>query len=156
MSTILTLTNSSIKMFFRNRQALFFTLFSPLLMMVVFGLIGFDKPPKYDVGLVSNNPNQQTTQFVDQLKNFPTFTIHQGSLDEELKQLNEGNLSVVLEIPDDLISSNEVAATKTITAHTNQGQQSQSQVVLSILNQYLDKTTLALTHAPTLFTVQEK
>ena len=156
MSTILTLTNSSIKMFFRNRQALFFTLFSPLLIMVVFGLIGFDKPPKYDVGLVSNNPNQQTTQFVDQLKNFPTFTIHQGSLDEELKQLNEGNLSVVLEIPDDLISSNEVAATKTITAHTNQGQQSQSQVVLSILNQYLDKTTLALTHAPTLFTVQEK
>ncbi len=157
MSTTTTLTKSSIKMFFRNKQALFFTLFSPLLIMIVFGLIGFDKPPKFDVGLIDQHPNQETQQFVDQLKNFPTFKIHEGTLDSELKELNEGNRTVVLEVPNDLISQTTATTqAKVIIAHTNQGQAAQSQTVLSILSTYLDKTTLAITNAPTLFTVEEK
>jgi ABC-2 type transport system permease protein len=152
-----TLTKSSLKMFFRNKQALFFTLFSPLMIMLVFGLIGFDKPPRFDVGLVNYNPQGATREFINHLKEFPTFKVHEGTLDDELKELNEGNRAAVLEIPNDLIpESPEGAKVKTISTYLNEGQQAQAQTVLSVLNQYLDKTTLAVTNAPVLFKVEEK
>jgi ABC-2 type transport system permease protein len=78
-------------------------------------------------------------------------------LEDELKDLNEGNRAAVLEIPDDLISSGSTAGQpKVITAYTNEGQQAQSQTVLSVMSQYLDKTTLSLTQAPTLFKIEQK
>jgi hypothetical protein len=53
MYTTYKLTIASIKMFLRSRQALFFTLFMPFMIMLIFGYIGFDKPPVVDVGLVT-------------------------------------------------------------------------------------------------------
>ena len=47
------LTWSSIKMFVRNRQALFFTFFMPVIIMTVFGLVGFDKVPKIPAGMTA-------------------------------------------------------------------------------------------------------
>src|SRR4051812_36142663 len=100
MYTTYQLTIASIKMFVRNRQALFFTLIMPLFIMLIFGYIGFDKPPVIDVGLVTHSPSAATQQFVAQIKSFPTFKIHEGTLEEEQKELNNGNLSVILDIPD--------------------------------------------------------
>ena len=144
-------------MFFRSKQALFFTLFSPLLIMVIFGFIGFDNPPQFDVGLVLTDANAPTTQFVEQLKNFPAFKIHEGSLQDELKKLDEGDRSAVLEIPNDFISDGTTSRQpQVIKAYTNEGQQAQAQTVLSILNQYIDKTTLAIVEAPVFFKVEEQ
>src|SRR6185503_5873281 len=152
MATTTTLTISNIKMFARNKQALFFTLFSPLLIMGIFGLIGFDRPTKFEVGIVAENTNQQTQAFVDQLKSFPTFDITQEGRDTELTELNDGNRAAVLEIPSDLLAEgNSAGQPKKITVHTNEGK-----TVVSILNQFLDKTTLNIVQAPQLFTVEQK
>ena len=154
MYTTLQLTKAAIKMFVRSRQALFFTLFMPFFIMIIFGYIGFDKPQKIDVGLVTNNPTAQTQQFIQQIKDFPTFTIHEGTLDAEKTQLNEGNRSIVLEVPDDFMNINPATGPKKITALSNAGQEPQAQTVVSILNQFLDKTTLAVTKSPTLFAIE--
>lgn len=144
-------------MFFRSKQALFFTLFSPLLIMVIFGFIGFDNPPKFDVGLIVGHPNQPTQEFINRLKEFPTFTITEGSRKNELDELGEGNRAVVLNIPNEFITTGLSPETPhVITAYINEGQQAQYQTVLSILNQFLDKTTLALVQAPTLFKVEQQ
>ena len=158
MNTTLTLTKASIKMFVRNRQALFFTLIMPLFIMLIFGYIGFDKPPVIDVGLVTHNPSTETQQFVDQIKNFPTFKIHEGTLDEEKAELNQGNLSVVLDVPDYLVPRGAVAPAdvQSITAYENAGQAGQAQTVVSILNQFIDKTTIAAAHTQPIFTVTEQ
>src|SRR6185369_1633007 len=114
MNTLLTLTKSSIKMFVRNRQALFFTLFTPLIIMTIFGVIGFDKPPTFDVGLVATSPTPQTQQFLDQLKSFPTLKIHQDTKDAELKALNDGDRAAVLEVPNDFLNVAPGTPPKTI------------------------------------------
>ena len=158
MYTTYRLTLASIKMFLRNRQALFFTLFMPFMIMLIFGYIGFDKPPVIDVGLVTHNPSPETRQFLDQVKQFPTLKIHEGSLNEEQVQLNEGNRSVVLDIPDYLVPAGNVAAPEkqSIIAYENAGQAGQSQTVVSILNQFIDKTTIAEAHASAPFSVEER
>jgi hypothetical protein len=48
------LTISSLKMYFRNRQAIFWALFFP---MLIFDLLEFDQFSSPDVGLVDNATN---------------------------------------------------------------------------------------------------
>jgi ABC-2 type transport system permease protein len=155
MNTTLTLTSASIKMFLRNKQALFFSLFTPLIIMLIFGYIGFDKPPMVDVGIVTGNPTAETKAFVEQLKGFPTFTIHTGTLDEEKLQIDEGNRVVVFDIPDDFFPAMAGTAPKVIKAYSNAGQEGQAQAILSVVNQFLNKTTLSIVKAPTFFSVEE-
>ncbi len=130
MNTTYRLTIAAIKMLTRNRQALFFTLLMPLFIMLIFGYIGFDKPQKIDVGLVSTSSNPQTMQFVEQLRQFPTFTIHEGTLADEQTQLTEGNRAVVLDI-----------AEHTIVAYTNPSKP-ESQAAVSVLKQFITSATL--------------
>jgi ABC-2 type transport system permease protein len=156
MYTLRTLTKSSLKMFLRNKQALYFTLFFPLILMAVFGFIGFDRPPSFDVGLVTHQPSPETQQFVDQLKKFPTFKVHEGSKDEELAQLNQGNRAAVLEVPDNFISGTQAGKPTTITVYANEGQAAQSQTVISILNQYLNQATLMYAHVHPYFTIDQQ
>ncbi len=171
MFTTFKLTIAALKMFLRSRQALFFTLFMPFFIMIIFGYIGFDKPQKIDVGLVVQNPTEQTQKFIDQIKEFQTFSIHEGVLEDEKTQLAEGNRAIVLDVPSDFmdVSTKSIqpqcikapclpsinAIPKEITAYTNEGQAPQAQTVISVLSQFLDKTTLQAAKAPTLFKIDQ-
>jgi ABC-2 type transport system permease protein len=142
MYTTYKLTVAAIKMLVRNRQALFFTLFMPLFIMLVLGYIGFDKPQLIDVGLATSTPSAQAQAFVSQISKFPTFTIHQGTLADEQTQLTEGNRAVVLDVEGN-----------TIVAYTN-ASKPEAQEVVSILNQVITSATLQQAHIAPLITVK--
>ncbi len=151
------LTIAAIKMFFRNKQALFFTFFSPLLIMVVFGLIGFDKVAKTEVGVALSGPPTAATQhFVDALKDVPSFNIRQGTEPQLRDQIQNDKLSAVFLIPADLIpdSPQALASTHQVTVLTNSGQAQQAGVATSIMNGILDKTALGITKGSGIFNLQ--
>ncbi len=157
MRTTLTLTKSSLHMFLRSRQALFFTLFMPMVIMLIFGLIGFDKAPQYDVGIVARDPQLRTAQLVHQLNDIPVLKVHEGTLADELNALQNGDRIVVLNVPADLLASNVVpGTTRTLTVYVNEGQSAQAQIIISMLDQYVDKATLAVAHVPPLFTIAQQ
>ncbi len=156
MDTTITLTKAMMKTLLRSRQALFFSLFFPLVVMVIFGFVGLDKAPQFDIGLVSSGqPNQPTADFLGQIKQFPTFKVHEGALSDELTQLKDGNRSVVLEVPADFITMTPGPA-KELHIYINEGQQSQAQAVVSILNQSLDKLSLSLANVQPRFTLAQE
>lgn len=165
MNTTWTLTKSSFKMFVRNRQSVFFTLFIPVVIMTIFGLIGFDQVPKIDVGIVADQPNAPTQAFIDQLKGIPAFKIQRGSEAVERGALEKGDRAVVIFIPNALLpdlsavlllpgSPPAVPKTQSVRVLTNVGQLQQASTAISILSQLLDKTTLAAVNAPALFELQ--
>ncbi len=151
MKTTLKLTVASIKMFIRNKQALFFTIFMPFFIMLVLGYIGFDKPQKMDVGIVSRSYNPATTQFVEQIRNFPTFTIHEGTLDEEKALLDNGDLAVILDIPSDFVSAQK----KSIDTYLNAGKAIESRAVVTILNEFLNQLTFTTQKVTKLVSLNE-
>jgi len=154
MHTIPNLTLSAIKMFLRNRQALFFTLFMPIIIMTIFGLIGFDRVPKIEVGLVTGTPNEATVQFIDQLKSVSAFDITEGNEEMQRAELAKGDRAVVVLIPNALLSGIAPGTTpqkQTVTVLKNVGQEQQAGTAISILSQFLDKTTIAVAQAPELF-----
>lgn len=156
MKTTYALSIAAIKMFVRSKQALFFTLFMPFAIMFIFGLIGFDKPPVYEVGLVTHNSTVQTQKLVDELKSFTILNLHEGSLDDQLVSLKDGDLAAVLDIPSDLIGGNMTGPSNVLHIYINEGQQAQAGTVVSILNQYLDKASLAAANAPILFSINQQ
>ncbi|RJO59831.1 ABC transporter permease [Candidatus Parcubacteria bacterium] len=159
MKTTLKLTSSVFKMFVRNRQALFFTLFMPVLIMTIFGLIGFDRVPKTKVGLVAENPTPATQQFIEQIKNISAFEVTLGKLDDEQTALSKGERAVVIQIPNALIpdpAAKKVPTKQTVTILQNIGQAQQAQTAISVISQLLDKTRLAITQAPDIFQLEIK
>lgn len=155
MHTILKLTSSSIKMFLRNRQSLFFTLFMPTVIMTIFGVIGFDKVPQIEIGIVANSPTPATQQFLDQLKQVSAFDVHEGSASDERAALEKGDRAVVLAVPDALMPdpTAKPSGPQTMTVLKSIAQEQQAGTAISILSQFLDKTTLSIARAPSLFTL---
>lgn len=140
MRTLVILTWSNIKMFARNKQALFFTFFFPLLLMTVLGLINFDRASKIEVGLVlTAPPNPGTTQFVQALKNIPVFTIHEGIESEQRAALIEDKRAVIFVIP-----ANLIPGPSKVNAIINAGQVSGAATAVNILSGMLDKTALQM------------
>lgn len=153
-----TLTVAAIKMFVRNRQALFFTLFMPLIIMTIFGLIGFDKLPVIKIGVVTNAPTAGTTAFVGQLKEIPNVELTVGTEEAERQALKKNDRAAVFMFPGDLIadvppigSRPQQFSPKTVTVLENVAQQQYAKTAETILNQALDKTALAMVGAPKFF-----
>lgn len=152
MFTLSRLVISNIKMFVRNRQALFFTFFFPIFLMTVLGLINFDRPSKIDVGLVlTGPPNSATAQFVEGLRQVPVFEIHEGIENIEREQLVEDNRAAVFVIPNNLIPG--PAEVKVIS---NAAQPQDAGTAVNILSGMLDKTALQISGAGNLFTVNQE
>jgi ABC-2 type transport system permease protein len=142
-------------MFVRNRQALFFTLFTPLIIMTVFGLLALDRVPQINLGVVvTSPPTAGTARFVDQLEQIPAFDTHLGIEPGEREALERGDRSAVVIMPGDLFPEGQAASPKTITILSNAGDQQQASTAVSIISQILDKTTLNLANAPKLFNLQ--
>lgn len=150
------LLRASALVFLRSRQALFFTLFMPLVIMVIFGLIGFDRPQTYDIGLVTVGAvRPQTAAFLDRLKSFEVLDVHEGTAADERAALEDGDRVLLLTVPGDLIDA-AAGGAQELTLAVNRAQPAQAQAIRSILDQMLDKTSLALAGAQPAFAVREE
>ncbi len=158
MKSFIVLTWSTIKMFFRNKQALFFTFFSPLMIMVVFGLIGLDRVQKMDVGIaLSAPPNSATQQFVQRLKEVPSFDVKEGPENQLRQEIENDELSAVFLIPSDLIPVDPADhQTKTVTVLANSAQAQQAGIATSIMNEILNRTALTMTGGSDLFRLERQ
>lgn len=158
MMTIRILTVSAIKMFVRNKQALFFTLFMPLIIMLIFGLIGFDKVPTLKLGVVAPTPNVATRAFIDQLKKSPNVELTIASEADQRAALKKNERAAVFVIPDDLFPdgapTGAPAGPKTVTVLENVAQIQAAKTAETIMGKILDQATLAAVKAPTLFTLK--
>lgn len=152
MTTFETLVLGSLKMFLRNRQAVFFTFFMPLVFMAVFGLIGRNRVQKVDLGLVAVAPDASVRNFIDAIKQVPTFNVTEGTEADEREQLDKGERVVVLVVPDSLEPVGPVRPT--IRVLINAGQAPQAGSVISILQQMIDQQTLAAAHLESPVTLQ--
>ncbi|MBX4191189.1 MAG: ABC transporter permease [Candidatus Doudnabacteria bacterium] len=143
---------ANIKMFVRNRQALYFTFFFPIFLMVVLGLINFDRTAKVDVGIVFNSPpTAQTKQFVEAIKKVELFNVHEDTEINERQALVDDKRAVVFVIPPDLIPG-----PATINAIVNADQGPGAGTATNIISGMLDKTALQLSGASNQFVLNRE
>jgi ABC-2 type transport system permease protein len=90
---------ASVKMFIRNRAALFFSLVVPLLIMLIFGVLDFGGTTQVTLGVVDEANDQASITLVQALDAHPAFELERGKRDAELAELSDGHRDLVLVIP---------------------------------------------------------
>ncbi len=144
-----TLTTASLKMWFRDRQAMFWTFFLPLVIMVIFGVLNFGALGRIDLGIVDQAENEASRGFVSILEAINAFDISQDNSERaERLALVAGDRDLVLVVPPDFGSSSGPVSLRVFYADARPREAQMGQV---ILRQVLDEMTFTLTEATRLF-----
>lgn len=151
MHPFFSITISTLKMLFRNKQSLFFTWFLPLFLMIVIGYITKTGETTIQLGVVYNHENVAAQTVVDAMDKVDSLKITTGNLDEEQLAIKDNKRDLVVSIPDDFSLEPSGIPTQ-MTVYENAANPSQSAIASMIVQQFFQQFTLQAVDAPELFT----
>ncbi len=94
------LTIASIKMYFRNVSAVFFTLFIPIMLVVIFGLLsGGDGKGSIKVDLKNYSSTPMAKSYVEAVKKIDVFKINEVDESKARDDLGKGKVDLEVVIP---------------------------------------------------------
>ena len=95
------LTVASIKMYFRNTAAIFFTMFVPIAFIGVFGLLSKSEGTKLTLDITNQSNTAFSRSVVDAIKGVKTFQVAETSQHEAADKMSKGKLDLQIIIPQD-------------------------------------------------------
>ena len=154
------LTWMSIRMWLRDRAALFWTFFLPMVIMVIFGLLNFGELGKVNLGIVDLAQNETSASFVDRAKSIESLRITTGGEADELDALTNGRRDLVLILPENFGPAADSPAAEwpavAIRVLYHASRPAESQVGLSLVQSGIDDMNFALTGAERLVTLESE
>lgn len=127
---------ASLKMLFRQREAILWSILLPLFMILLFSFVRFDGMGRIDLGIV-NEAGDKSAKLIASLKDVNTLKLHDGSKEDELKELEKGEREMVLIIPS---TYNPASSTEFVT-YTNDAKPQETALGSLILQRVLDEIT---------------
>jgi len=102
MKPILKLFFCSLKTYIRDKQALFWTIFFPVMFIFLFGLFNFENMGTSHIAVIDQAESDESSKFIEELGKIGILKIHQDEEDEirAKESLEKGNLDFVLIIPE--------------------------------------------------------
>lgn len=149
------LTVASLKMYLRNRQAIFWALFFPMLIMLIFGLLNFDRFSPPDVGFVDRAQNEASTTFRDAIDDGEDPLLDLKIEDEaELRDdLRTGDVDALIIIPESFGQPDSPAVIQTVFDSRKPQEQGITETVISDV---LDSLFIELAQVPDEFRVESR
>lgn len=147
------LTWWSIKMWSRDRAAMFWTFFLPLVIMVIFGLLNFGELGKVDVGIVDQAENEASTSFIQGLSQIDALKIATGSAESERAALADGKRDLVIVLPEGLASGSGMSQ---ITAWYHGSRPTEARLGLTVMQSAVGELNFAITGAERVVTLAEE
>ena len=133
------LTVASTKMFFRQKEAIVWTLLFPLFIVVLFGFVKFDGIGRMHLGVV-NEAGANGAQLLGRLSAVKTFEIAEGPRDAEVAALGKGERDIVLVIPKGFTPGGAEA----LTAYADpEARPRETQLAVLVLQRVLDEDAFA-------------
>lgn len=142
------MTIASLKMYYRNRQAIFWTLVLPLIFIVIFGLLNFGAFSTISMGLVDEADTQvsgilkttlQSLEDSEDSEDSGVIELTIGTRDSELQALEDGDRDIVIIVPPGF---GESSAPTVVQAFYADDQLQQADVGEGIVRGILDEFTL--------------
>jgi len=116
MEMTLTMGRTLLKIFSRDRQAIFFTLFFPITFMVIFGIASSGADDPIEIGIVDNAANQFSARFIETLENRELFDVNVGAEEELRARVVDGDLALALILPERFDGSDTADLTMLVDA----------------------------------------
>ncbi len=144
------LTIASLKMWFRDRQAIFWTFFLPLVLMVIFGVLNFGALGDVNMGVIDQAQNEASRGLVSSLEDNSALDLSIDATEEyERLALSDGDRDLVLIIPPEFAGP---SGPNQVRILFDASESRQVQVGRTIVSQALDEMTFALVDVPSRFT----
>jgi ABC-2 type transport system permease protein len=137
-----------LKIFSRDRQSIFFTLFFPITFMVIFGFIATGDEDPMEIGVVDNADNAFSSRFVDVLNANELFSVTVGDESQLREQVVEGDMTLVLVLPSDFRGEQQPAD---LTMLVDAAQARQTAMIRPMVEQALLEVERELRGTETLF-----
>ena len=139
----ISLTRASMKIWFRDRQAIFWTFFLPLVLISVFGLLDFGAFRTVDLGIIDRADNDASRKLIGDVRALDTFDISDDlSEEEEREELLGGERDLVL-IIEPGFGEAQSPVQRQVTVIYNQGRAQESAAGQTIIQHVLDEITFA-------------
>jgi ABC-2 type transport system permease protein len=162
MKTLLGLTVANLKGLTRDRAALFWTFFFPVMFVLLFGvLFSGSSDSKVSVGWVDQDGTAASGQLRGAFANVPLLTLQDGSLDAETAAMKRGDISAIIVVPQGLQTAVGEAkagskSSVTIQLYTDPAQTQTTQVVQGAVSQIANGFNLAVQGGSNIVTVDQK
>ncbi len=162
-----------IKMTFRNKQALFWTLLFPTMFIIIFGLFNFESMGSSHIAFIDQADNEISQQFISGIEEIEFLTIDQVTDTEDAQnKLREGDLDFILIIPEDFQVPEQPTLLEGIPTESqplpgivetepvkikiyyDESNITTNQLVLSVFNQFVDGLNDEITQAPQYFAIE--
>lgn len=98
-----------LKIFSKDRQAIFFTLFFPITFMAIFGFVSAGGEDPLKIGVVDHAANGVSAEFVDDLRANPLFDVTVGDEETLRSRVVDGEMVLVLVLPQGFRGDDEPA-----------------------------------------------
>ncbi len=147
---------AELKMFFRDRAAIFWTLAFPSVLMVIFGLFNFGSFEPPEVGIVDKANNQASTVLVSVLKgelgDEPLFNVPDSEDEDALHaDVLDGEITALMVIPEDF---GQVGSTSVIEMTFDGRAAAETEAARAILASVLDGVFKTIADVPAEYQVE--
>ncbi|MBU0708880.1 ABC transporter permease [Patescibacteria group bacterium] len=152
------LFTSSLKMFIRDKQAWIWSLFIPMFMMTVFGLMDFDQMGTVKIGIVDRAKDQVSEQLVEILEGVEILEVQKGEFNDLNSKIEKGNIDLLLIIPEKIAITlaQKPPISLSLELFYNQGRYEQSGTGMMLVDQVLSQFGLQLRQSVPAFTLDQK
>jgi ABC-2 type transport system permease protein len=159
MKTLLGLTVANFKGLTRDRAALFWTFFFPIMFVLLFGvLFSGSSDSKVTVGYVDLDNSQASMALRNSFANVPLLTLQDGTLDEEKTAMQHGDISAIIVIPSGLeaaVAKSPGKSSAAIELFTDPAQTQTAQVVQGAVAQIANGFNLQIAGGTEVVTVSQ-
>ena len=170
---MLKLLLANLKMTFRNKQALFWTLLFPCMFIIIFGLFNFEEMGNAKYALIDKANSDISKQFKEGFGQIEFFEVDEEITDKDSaeKKLKDGDINFTIILPADFkieskapenlsqesIPTEQKTATEaskigTVEIYYDQSNISLNQIIFSVVEKFLDKMNMEIVEAPSMFT----
>lgn len=151
LKTLTKLTFAFTKMYVRNKMALFFTLFFPFIIILIFGILDFGKFSTGKIGLVYEESNSQIVSQVKQTIEKTGNKVEEGTLEEEKQALTNDDRALVLQFVTD-----KQTGKVNVTGYINKANEDVSQAVFLAIQNALSRIELQMKQVEPMFNIKSE
>ena len=150
---LLSLTVANLKMTYRNKQALFWSLAFPLIFVTAFGLFNFDDPPNTTILLVDQSQDAVSQGFIQAMSTVEHITVEERSdAPAARREVEDGDFNYLLIIPESLqerIVQGQGANPSSFSLIYDRGN-SGAPITIGVVQRLVEEMNKRLVNAPTL------
>jgi ABC-2 type transport system permease protein len=154
MKNLWLLTVANVKSLARDRAALFWTFFFPVMFVLLFGSIfgGGNANIKIDVGFVDQDNTPISTGLQQAFSSTGIFTLQTGTLDDEKAAMQRGDISAIVVVPSGTMASITGKQPAAIDVYTDPSQTQINQIVQQVTDQITAAANLKIAGGSVLVT----